>query len=89
MLQDQYQYYVFGNDFVVRNRGADHASTTTVTGNWSLASSVTQGGTGVDTYVDGGSEISGGAIGTGTETTNVLIGARTNGTGFYSRWRHC
>ncbi|MEQ9425591.1 MAG: choice-of-anchor D domain-containing protein [Cyclobacteriaceae bacterium] len=78
----QYQYYVSGNEFVVRNRGANHASTATVTGNWSLASSITEGGTGVDTYVDGGSEISGGAIGTGTETTNVLIGARTNGTGF-------
>ncbi len=47
---------------------------------WTIGSSIF--GTTLDTYINGNQEVSGGTIGAATETTNVIIGARTNGTLF-------
>ncbi len=78
----QYQFGVTGNNyFQIIGGGGTQQGTATVTGQWNIGSSVVSS-TDVDSWAAGASDVSNGTIGTDTETENVIIGARDNGTGF-------
>lgn len=80
--QRQYQWYTGGNVFNQWFGGQLNGGTTNVIdAEWHIASSVVSTAN-ADLYVDGNQEVNNGAINNNSETTNVLIGARTNGTGF-------
>lgn len=78
----QWQYGINGNDFFqVIGGGGLQQGANVATNQWNLSSSVATT-VDVDSWLRGTVDVSGGAIDTDTETENVIIGARTGGTGF-------
>ncbi len=75
----QYHFGVSGGQFTQVIGGTSTNGSGTVTNNWIIASSVTNTSN-TDAYIDGTQEITSGSIGTSSETTDVLVGARVSGT---------
>lgn len=79
----QYQYLVTGGNYAQITGGTREDGGITATGAWNMTSALVNGtDDDVDSWLNGTVDINNGAIGTNTETENVIIGARTNGTGF-------
>ena len=76
----QYQYLVSGGNLDQIIGGTTSLGTSTVTGGWQVHTSITDGSN-TNTFSGGAADISAGSIGTAVETTNVLMGARSSGTG--------
>lgn len=80
----QYQYGITGNNFFAVIGGSDgnaQDGAGTATGQWNMGAAVTTTSD-VDLWLSGASDLDGGIINTNTETQNVILGARTGGTGF-------
>ncbi|MEQ8904128.1 T9SS type A sorting domain-containing protein [Ekhidna sp.] len=78
----QYQFFTTGGNYSQIIGGTQTTGAATVNDDtWRIMSSVVST-TDVNSFLDGTSDITAGAIGTNSETTNVTIGARTDGGGF-------
>ncbi|GEM_PF-4150300 len=77
----QYQFGVFENEYFNYAGGTfNNGATSTSTGNWALSSTVTSTTQALD-YLAGTLDQTGG-VGAATNSEDVLIGARSSGTGF-------
>ncbi|MEQ9405563.1 MAG: T9SS type A sorting domain-containing protein [Cyclobacteriaceae bacterium] len=78
----QYQFITTGGVYSQIIGGTQSTGATSVVDDsWTIASTLINTAN-LDTYLDGTLEINNGGVGTASETTNVLIGARTGGNGY-------
>lgn len=78
----QYQYGVTGETtFQIIGGGGTEQGSADATGQWNVFSSITSTAD-VDTWLSGSADLVAGSIGTSFETQNLIVGARTGGSGF-------
>ncbi len=78
----QFQYGVTANNFFqIIGGGGTQQGGGTATGQWNISSSVTTASE-VNSFLSGTNDVTSGTIGSDTETQDVILGARTGGTGF-------
>ncbi|WP_420318828.1 T9SS type A sorting domain-containing protein [Ekhidna sp.] len=78
----QYQFITTGGDYSQIIGGTQSTGTTPVVDDaWTIVGTMINTAN-LDTYLNGAIEINNGGVGIASETTNVLIGARTGGAGY-------